>query len=280
MERKVYPAKPKEKCSVDGVKMVFDIKVSKKEKEALTRIFNWCIEQLYSVNRSDKGANNTAKINALEDKITEMVEVLPKLKYMKKEIDPYCTKTIAELAASKQMVKLLKECCAPAHTVLVKGDSGFTMLEHLAIHFNGSYTETEEDRKILQKIILNALEDEKVLKYTNSRGENFGMFCVSHLKECPELIPVVEKYILNPETATMQDGAGYNIGMECARFKQQELFELAYKNPVARLQRNNKGETMALIANNNGILVPPLTEDELYEKYTFIYEELLKNFCK
>ena len=261
-------------------KIVFECKVKRKEKEALVKIFNWCIKELWNVNRSDKGANNTAKINALEDKITEMVEVLPKLKYMKKEIGSYCTRTIAELAASKQMFKLLKECCVPAHTVLVKGDCGFTFLEHLVIHFNSTYSKTEEDRKIIQKIILNALEDEKVLKYTNSRGENFGMFCVSHLKECPELIPVVEKYILNPETATMQDGAGYNIGMKCARFKQQELFELAYKNPVARHQRNNKGETMALIANNNGILVPPLTEDELYEEYTFIYEELLKNLCK
>ena len=265
-------------------KIVFECKVKRKEKEALIKIFNWCIKQLRNVNRSDKGANNIAKINALEDKITEIVEVLPKLKYMKKEhydgFNLVHVDIIAELAAGNRMYKLLKECCTPPQTTLITGYHGFTMLEHLAIHMDWSYAKSHEDKQKIVDIILNAIQDDKVLFHKGLNGQNFGMFCINHLDRNTELKSVVELFITNPETATMQDANGNNIGMLCAICNQQELFELAYKNPVARLQRNNKGETMALIANNNGLLVPPLTEQELYEEYSNIYEEQIKNLCK
>ncbi len=264
-------------------RIVFECKVSRKEKEALIKIFNWCIEQLHSVSRSDKGANNIARINALEDKITEIIEVLPKLKYMKKEhykgSNLVHVDIIAESAASNRMYKLLAECCN-CDAILLTGHCGFTMLEYFAIHMDWSYAKNSEDKQKIVDIILNAIQDEKVLFHKGFSGKNFGMFCVDHLDKNPELISVVEKYITNPETALMQDDNGFNIGMECARLKEQELFELAYKNPGARNQRNNKGETMALIANNNGMLVPPLTEQELYEEYSSIYEEQIKNLTK
>ncbi len=52
--------------------------------------------------------------------------------------------------------------------------------------------------------------------------------------------------------------------MYAAHYKNQELFDIAY-HPKARVQKNKQGDTMEMIANNNGLIIPPLTEEQVYD---------------
>ncbi len=142
-----------------------------------------------------------------------------------------------------------------------------------------TYICTKEESNKLLAYILHT--NPTLIRHISHRfGYNIGMSCVKFCSNT-DTFDYIVKATINDEVASLQtDPRGNNIGMLCAEQKKQELFNLAYQNPKARLQKNRNGDNMAMIAQNNGLIVPPLSEEEVKEYYEQIITEKVDEICK
>lgn len=269
-------------------KFVFENKkLSRKEKIKLGKLYLG-IRKLICEETHEKGNNKEQRIKALEDNIIKVIKKYPELLHMTRyewvSIEHYGVyygkysedgETILYDFLHCGLENVLKELCQDIEVCKLNVHMGWNIVSQLAF-------DCFSRRLDLLNYILDMHPE--LLSHQDCNGYNPASRIIkSHYHE-KDILKKFEPYILeslkDEKIATQQDSSGYNIGMLCAHFKLQEYFDVAYKNAVAREQKNENGETMKIIANNNGLIVPPLTDEEVYDFYNKRIEEKFEEMLK
>lgn len=254
-------------------------RISFKKRKKLEEMIKKLTELMYDINRKD-GNNKLVKKQILEEKLIDVIKTYPELMYMLhytlNNSDHFDrTHSFAYYALEYEYYKLLKEMCNSQDVCTMQMWDGNITIEYLAL----------TDRYPLLFEILD--EHPCLLRYPTSSSENLGLefaYKINNDNKNTNIdanaIEFIKRFI-NDEIACLQvDKNGNNIGMLCAKHKNQELFELADKNPKARQQVNKDGDNMEMIANNNGLIVPPLSEEEVRDYYKEQLCKKVDEICK
>ncbi len=283
----------------DRYEFTRDNNLTKKEKIFYVELFEKLCKLMSDECYKD-GYNKKQRIKALEDNLLKVIQKYPELLFMKKyninhstvgyEIRTYYDNSITflyEVVASYKLYNVIEQLCVENidicsfHTF----DKRKLFFEIIPEKPNAKYQHSIDEYNAKSKLALSLLEKHPSLLYLKNRwGENFANVILRSYSSDSEYIKPFMPYILkslnNTEIATQQDYYGYNLGMVCALNKHQELFDIAYQNPKARLQKNDDGETMEMIANNTGLIVPPLTDEQVYEFYNERINKKIEDICK
>lgn len=246
--------------------------ISPLKKKKVIDIYKKLVSLMKKID-DENGNIKEIKKSILEDKLIEVIKEYPELLYITRIADHDIRSTFAFEAHDNKYMRLFDEitnhedvCSNPFYLC-------WNLLEYLA------YYEKENDNTSIYSIIH---KHPSLLTYQNSYGYNIAMdivrfqndSCVKHF------MPIIESAIKDPVASTQQNNKGYNIGMLCAEYKYQQLFDLAYKNAAAREQVNNNGDNMVMIAQNNGLIIPPLSEEEVRDYYKSRIESQIDEICK
>ena len=252
------------------VKCTLNMPSWSKKREVIT-IYKWIEKELD--NGSYKGVYSAEKTE-LENKIIEAVRTFPEIMFVESRWiqDPFqkMSQGIWNLALRNDMVNLLVELAKPEYYRVKLPDddhvySNYYESINILIRYLGNKIDALkiEEQNLLANTIFNALKDDDILLY---QREDYGNLAVNHasfMKKTDVLDPVFKTYLNHPIASLQQGYYGqYNLGMLCAKYKRQDLFNLAYQNPVAREQKNIDGYTMIDVALENGLTIPTLTDDE------------------
>lgn len=282
----------------DRYEFTRDNNLTKKEKIFYVELFEKLCKLMSDECYKD-GYNKKQRIKALEDNLLKVIQKYPELLFMKKyninhstvgcETLTYYNYSITFLyeVAFYKLYNVIEQLCVENLDIC-----SFPTFDKRKLFFdiipekpNAKYQHSIDEYNAKRKLTLSLLEKHPALLYLKDGwGENFANIILRSYSSDSEFIKPFMPYILkslnNTEIATQKDYYGCNLGMVCALKKDQELFDIAYQNPKARLQKNNDGETMEMIANNNGLIVPPLTDEQVYEFYNERMNKKIEDICK
>lgn len=251
--------------------------ISFKKRKKLEDIFKKLTSLMHDISRED-GNNKDVKKQILEEKLIEVIKTHPEIMYMLHYGPDSCgyfsrTASFAYYCLEYGYLKLFDELCNNKDVCTMQMWDDKTTIGYLALM----------DRYPLLMQILEKHPD--LIRHQTKDGNLWLDFAykMNHIntdKNIINLNKLLKKVIMDDIACLQVDKNGNNIGMLCAKYKNQELFELAYKNPEARKQVNKDGDNMAMIANNNGLIVPPLSEEEVKEFYTQQIHSKVDEICR
>lgn len=284
----------------DKFEFEHDKQLSKKEKTNYIKIFDGLCK-LIREECSDNGNNREQRINALEDNLYNIIKKYPELLNMKKYVFCkypyqknrdfyYYGRTFLYYLNFHELYNIIDKLCDDIEickqpTIEYKS-LFFDLIPTIPMNYMLDPQHWLEEYNKKSKLIISILKKHpELLSFKNKiNGNNFASQILSNFGENDKYLKPFMPYILeslnNSEIATQTNKSGYNLGMLCALYKQQELFEMAYKNPKARLQKNNVGNTMEMIAKNKGLIIPLLPNKEVYDFHNQIIRGKIENICK
>ncbi|MBE7074496.1 MAG: hypothetical protein E7376_00730 [Clostridiales bacterium] len=247
--------------------------ISFSKKKKLEKMF-FALKELMIKTSRESGNNAEIKKQVLENKLIEVVKEYPELIFCAEKITEEIydgwwqthNESFLYTAFDKKYYNLVKEITNNKEVcTMLFDDHGNSFIEFIAImsHY-----------ECAQELLFDILDKHPtLLRHKGKNGNNLACFAAYRYKDVPYLKELIIRTI-NDEGACYQlNDKGNNIGMVCAKNGYQELFDLAYKNILARAQINKNGDNMAMIAQNNGLIVPPLSKQEVKE----FYEEQINN---
>ena len=260
-------------------------KLTKKQKQHYIKIYEGLVK-LIKEECSKKGENQEQRIKALQATLITVVSRYPELLYMKSyegDKDAYST-TFQQKLNIYGLIDVLENICQDVNVCELEAFGHISLLFSIVIYKNFDFAKGQDEKRFeLVKSLLK--KHPELLTFRDGRyNENLGMYLIRELnadnKQAELLIPIIKMFIEDPDACRQRDGDGYNLGMLAAKYKIKELFDLAVKNAQARKQKNFNGDTMEIIAKNNGIQVPTLTDKEIYFHYREILDEKIDDICK
>ena len=243
--------------------------ISPAKKKKLFNIYNGLYELMNKIN-SKKGNNAEIQKQIFENKLIEVFREYPELLYINTD---ELNKSFLYHAIGNNYFNFVKEMLQNEEVCKMSIWSNVSVIEDLLV-----YTKDEKYHNIAYQAI-NTFP--RLLRSTIcGNGFNLGM----QLCDREKLTDIQAKIVymtIEDEIACLQTSPkGNNIGMLCAKYKKQEFFEKAFKNPRARLQRNKDGDNMEMMAQKNGLIIPPLTEKEVREFYEESISKQIDELCK
>lgn len=271
--------------------------LTRKEKKYYARVFDELCK-LISDECYKKGNNREQRIKALENNLFNVIKKYPELLYIKKYIYQqtssagstvgyydYSRTFLYELYAF-EMYDLIEKLCEDVEICKLPtfGDSSL-FFRLIPSEPDPKHQNCVDEFNKKSKLITNILQKHpELLSFKNQWENNFAGEIISNFKPNSEFIkpfiPFIHASLEDSEIATQQNNRGFNIGMLCAHYKHQELFNVAFQNSSARAQKNDVDDTMEMIANNNGLIVPPLSDKQVYDHYNEVVSKKIEEICK
>ncbi len=276
----------------DKFEFIHNKLLTKKQKQHYIKIYTGLVKLIEDESRKT-GDNQKQRINVLQDKLISIIQSYPELLYMKhykynkSYLEPYhddYSISFQKHLLNREFFGVLENICQNIDICKLEAFMGSSLL-FLIAPFGGFSLDKDFDEKRLQLVRTLLKKHPELFTFKDENyNQNLGMYLIGSINDDNQLsdeqTQIVKQFIEHPIACLQQDGTGCNLGMLAAYYKNQELFDLAYQNPKARMQKNKHGDTMEMIANNNGLIIPPLTDEQVYDFYNEIISKKIDDICR
>ena len=245
----------------DKFEFIHNKQLTKKQKQHYIKIYTGLVKLMQDESRKI-GNNQKKRINVLQDQLISVIQRYPELLYMKyyQYNNAYPNSYHDDHAGSFQLqllnyelFEVLENICQDINICKLEALMGRSLLFLIAPWGNFS-TSKDFDEKRLQLVKTLLKKHPELLTFIDQKyNQNLGMYLIGSINDdnqlADERTQIVKQFIEHPIASLQQDENGCNLGMYAAHYKNQELFDIAYQNPKARVQKNKQGDTMEMIAN-------------------------------
>ncbi|MBE7074962.1 MAG: hypothetical protein E7376_03190 [Clostridiales bacterium] len=274
-------------------------KLTRKEKKFLEKLFRNLSTLIENECKNAKeGQNREQRIRALEDNLLKVINQYPELLYVVR-YDCYPAaggfptnysiygKSILFDIKTNGLNNLLKELAKDPEICKVTVSSNTCLLFKLIPDppFSDIERSVKEYKKELDLFKEIYETNPELIYFQDQKGKSICHYILEndynrYNKYIQDLEPYMLESLKSNSIVTYQDKNGNNLGMLFAKKGLQKLFNEAFSNQEARMQKNNSGETMEIIANNKGLIIPPLTDKQVYDFYNSIISKKIDKLCK
>lgn len=278
----------------DKFEFVHSKALTKKEKKFYVNLYKQLCCLIDDEYRK-KGNNKQQRMKALQDNLYKVIKQYPELLYINRYIlesePPFRTGsyyyTFLYELMEYDLYELIEKLCDDVEVCKLTTCFGRPLIYWLIPkdpHPDNYQFDIDCYNKKIKSVLSILEKHPELLYFQDNEGYNLAGRIISQYsngsKYLKPFIPYILDSIKDSLIAEQQTKKGYNLGMLCAYYKHQELFEIAYNNTKARMQKNNAGDTMEMIANNNGLIIPPLSDEQIYDFYNEIISKKIDDICK